>query len=374
LEDFPTAEFDALFGLDPRTAGGRGQRPSGRVLPLLKRRRLMGGADGAEQDAAAAPPSTAAGGDGTDAPPATVVSDDDSPAAAAAAAGADGGDPQQLLAGILDVSAFSASTATSTSTTAAANPSLTTPQLSALLDRTYAALSAVQRQLHRGEELYGADTDARGNLYKGWDAILDARSEDVGAGERDFGWGGGGGGGGQDEYGSHLGGGGGFGSPGGGGPGPTRRMPLDHRWFSGSCPTFAVGGAGGRNKKFGVGGSGSRPSSAAAGAVGGGPPILPTPQGPKTNVNVTVKGQLTTPQPSSAAETAAAAVATTRPVGPAAVPKGLVPGEGPADDSPPPDDVDMEDADDDEDDDDEADAPAARRGSSRKSTRKRTRG
>ena len=406
LEDFPTAEFDALFGLDPSLHGGRGNRPSGKVLPLIlrtKRRRLAAGQDATEEGGEGGVAAAEEGGVGAAAQDGPVeeqasiptVSDDDSSTAAAAAASASNG-AADLLSGIIDAQVFAVgpSASGSTSTT----NGFTTPQLSTLLNRTHAALDLIQRQLHRGEELYHADTDARGNLYKGWDAILDARSEDVGAGESDFmgedpNFGGGGGGFGFGGMGS--------GTSGGGGTGPSRRMPLDNRWFSGSCPTFAVGGAGrGRQGKklgggaarpsllvagvaspvsaggVGAGGGGAAarsPGRAAGAAVAGtpassrsaaaasaaaasaatpassntrGPPILPTPQGPKVNVNVSVKGQLNTPAQAdavhnpidgtsstaaSANRKAAAAEATavmTRPVGPAAVPKGLVPGGG----------------------------------------------
>ena len=433
LEDFPTAEFDALFGLDPTLNGGRGNRPSGRVLPLIlrnKRRRLLEGqeAAGAEGGAAetAGEGAEAQGGPEEQASAAAIptVSDDDSTTAAAASNGA-----ADLLSSIIDAQSFATTTSTTTS--------FTTPQWTTLLHRTHATLTDLQRQLHRGEELYHADTDARGNLYKGWDAILDARGEDVGA--DDFGD--------REDHNFGGGGGGGYGGIGGGsGTGPARRMPVDNRWFSGSCPTFAVGGTGrgGRQGKKNMGG-GTRPSllvagvasparasvagihtpassrSAAANASAAtpastarGPPILPTPQGPKVNVNVTVKGQLTTPAHAQggdavnnpiagAASTAtkkaagagaAATAVTTRPVGPAAVPEGLVPGGAAAGSTPSPltegkaavdaQDVEMEDAvESAAPEEAEAATPAPApapapatggRASSRKSTRKRTRG
>ena len=420
LEDFPTAEFDALFGLDPSLSGGRGNRPSGRSLPLLlrnKRRRLEEEGSEAATGGDAAVPAAADAEDQAQQQAAQIptVSDDDS------AAAADG-----LLGSLVGANALAATTAT-------ASTSFSTPQLTTLLSRTHSALTQIQRQLHRGEELYHADTDARGNLYKGWDAILDARCEDVGAGEEDFLYG-------DNGHGPHSGGGGGH-SGHSHSTGPSRRMPLDNRWFSGSCPTYPVGGAGGggRGRRSVAGGMGAaaaaggaaalrsparsparsaaasalppRPATSASTSttaaaatpatgsrtIGGaaGPPVLPTPPGPKVSVNISVKGQLTTPQQEAPA--AIAAAVTSRQVGPAAVPEGLVPGASSSATTsaatsplppPPPkadaaaaptsSDVDMEDATADAADATEttpAPAPAAGgRASSRKSTRKRTRG
>jgi len=66
----------------------------------------------------------------------------------------------------------------------------------------------IQRQLHRGEELYFEDTQAHGNIYRGWDAFVDLKDVGTNAGSMNQ-------------------------------PGSYRRMPSDHRWFSGSCKSVA---------------------------------------------------------------------------------------------------------------------------------------
>jgi Histone acetyltransferase subunit NuA4 len=74
--------------------------------------------------------------------------------------------------------------------------------------KTTVAMVDIQRQIHRGEETYYEETYAHGNLFRGWDAFVDAK--DVG-----------------------LGGNGSSSVPPGGGA--NRRVPADARWFSGSC-------------------------------------------------------------------------------------------------------------------------------------------
>lgn len=70
------------------------------------------------------------------------------------------------------------------------------------------AMIDIQKQLHRGEELYFEDTQAHGNIYRGWDAFVDLKDVSSNSGSLNQ-------------------------------PGSYRRMPSDHRWFSGSCKSVA---------------------------------------------------------------------------------------------------------------------------------------
>ena len=62
------------------------------------------------------------------------------------------------------------------------NPShvFTTSDLEKKLAQANAALLTIQKQLVRGEELYYQETDAHGNMYKGWDNFIDTKSEHMG--------------------------------------------------------------------------------------------------------------------------------------------------------------------------------------------------
>ena len=89
----------------------------------------------------------------------------------------------------------------------------TVDELEQIMVQASAQMEEIQKQLHRGEEVYFEETQAHGNLYRGWDTFIDLK--DVGI------------------------------NPGGGvvpQPGASRRMPSDNRWFSGSCRSVARAG------------------------------------------------------------------------------------------------------------------------------------
>lgn len=71
--------------------------------------------------------------------------------------------------------------------------------------RAKSAMEDIQKQLQRGEESYHEETSGHGNLYRGWDAFIDAK--DVGSGTST-----------PQSVGMS-----------------SRRIPVDYRWFSGSC-------------------------------------------------------------------------------------------------------------------------------------------
>ena len=48
---------------------------------------------------------------------------------------------------------------------------LTSHELRNYIHSSYAALTSIQRQLHRGEESYFEETYSHGNLFAGWDNI-----------------------------------------------------------------------------------------------------------------------------------------------------------------------------------------------------------
>jgi hypothetical protein len=56
----------------------------------------------------------------------------------------------------------------------------TTSELEKNLSRANAALIDIQKQLVRGEDIYFQDTDLHGNIYKGWEAFIDAKPEHIG--------------------------------------------------------------------------------------------------------------------------------------------------------------------------------------------------
>lgn len=92
-----------------------------------------------------------------------------------------------------------------------------------LHSRVLSAMTDIQRQLHRGEESYYEHTD-HGNIYKGWDAFVDAKY-DRGASTQ--------GGGTAGSQASIV-------APSASSSAPSRRMPADHRWFSGSCRSVST--------------------------------------------------------------------------------------------------------------------------------------
>lgn len=87
------------------------------------------------------------------------------------------------------------------------NRIFTTVELEERIRKTTNAMFDIQRQLHRGEELYYEDTYAHGSVYKGWDAFVDMK--DIGTTSSS--------GGGATQASSN------------------RRVPADSRWFSTSC-------------------------------------------------------------------------------------------------------------------------------------------
>ena len=56
----------------------------------------------------------------------------------------------------------------------------TCSELEKKLSKANAALLDIQKQLLRGEEIYFLDTDTHGNIYKGWEAFIDAKPEHIG--------------------------------------------------------------------------------------------------------------------------------------------------------------------------------------------------
>ena len=56
----------------------------------------------------------------------------------------------------------------------------TTSDIERLLLRANVALVDIHKQLHRGEELYFQETDAHGNIFKGWDTLIDSKAEHLG--------------------------------------------------------------------------------------------------------------------------------------------------------------------------------------------------
>jgi hypothetical protein len=88
---------------------------------------------------------------------------------------------------------------------ATANRIFTAEELEERISRVKTAMEDIQKQLCRGEESYFEETNNHGNLYRGWDAFIDAK--DVGSGTAV-----------PQSLGTS-----------------NRRMPADHRWFSSSC-------------------------------------------------------------------------------------------------------------------------------------------
>lgn len=88
---------------------------------------------------------------------------------------------------------------------ATTNRIFTAEDLEERIKRAKLAIEDIQKQIHRGEESYYEETSGHGNLYRGWDAFIDAK--DVGSGASA-----------TQSVGVS-----------------SRRMPLDCRWFSGSC-------------------------------------------------------------------------------------------------------------------------------------------
>ena len=113
----------------------------------------------------------------------------------------------------------------------AINPSyiFTTTSLEAKLAQAKSALLDIQKQLTRGEEMYYQETDTHGNMYKGWDTIIDVKSEHLGIPNYDIGYSNSGGVSGSGNYESFL-----LEYPkmAQNSSAPVRRMHNDLRWFS----------------------------------------------------------------------------------------------------------------------------------------------
>mmetsp|Transcript_20177 Transcript_20177/g.40941 ORF Transcript_20177/g.40941 Transcript_20177/m.40941 type:complete len:438 (+) Transcript_20177:49-1362(+) len=142
------------------------------------------------------------------------------------------------------------------------NRSFTAEQLRKYIHQSYAALSSLQRQLHRGEESYFEETYNRGNIFAGFDNIwIDAGNNHSSGGSSSSGIaiaagdaagataGGGAGGpsaaGGADVAAVVVGGGGAnAGGSSSNKAAPARKMPGDHRWFSTSCGSVVATGDG----------------------------------------------------------------------------------------------------------------------------------
>lgn len=101
----------------------------------------------------------------------------------------------------------------------------TCTELERKLSKANAALIDIQKQILRGEEIYFQDTDAHGNIYKGWESFIDAKPEQVGIQDVDYIL--------SDEY-SLLG-------PTTVSSAPSRKMHPDFRWFSSSSYTVEQG-------------------------------------------------------------------------------------------------------------------------------------
>jgi len=87
------------------------------------------------------------------------------------------------------------------------NRVFTASELEERIWKTTVAMFDIQRQLHRGEEIYYEGTYNHGSIYKGWDAFVDMK--DIGPTSS-----------------SGL---------GGNQMNSSRRVPADSRWFSSSC-------------------------------------------------------------------------------------------------------------------------------------------
>ena len=84
----------------------------------------------------------------------------------------------------------------------ALSSSLSTSQLRQFIHQSYATISSLQRQIHRGEESYFEESNAHGNLYSGWDNIWIEENHENDKAQKSA---------------------------------PMKKMPNDYRWFSSSC-------------------------------------------------------------------------------------------------------------------------------------------
>ena len=126
----------------------------------------------------------------------------------------------------------------------------TEAELKTKLVKANTALIELQKQLWKGEELYFQETDGHGNLYRGWDAFVDFKADNLGiessaimATTNEF-LGGNeiiSGGGAMPNYCSIQGNAMHRSSSSISSMTPSRRMPADHRWFSSSSLTLDSG-------------------------------------------------------------------------------------------------------------------------------------
>ena len=121
-----------------------------------------------------------------------------------------------------------------------APPQLTSHELRNYIHSSYAALTSIQRQLHRGEESYFEETYAHGNLFAGWDNIWIENPNSSSSGVLHHHH--------HNTNESLLSSSGGINNNTGllNQPVmkhfPARKMPNDFRWFSSSCGLLATGG------------------------------------------------------------------------------------------------------------------------------------
>ena len=91
------------------------------------------------------------------------------------------------------------------------NRVFTASELEECIRKTQTTMFEIQKQLHRGEEIYYEDTYNHGSIYKGWDAFVDMK--DIGTSSA------------SGSVGTQT--------------SSIRRVPADSRWFSTSCGSIS---------------------------------------------------------------------------------------------------------------------------------------
>ena len=109
-------------------------------------------------------------------------------------------------------------------------------ELEKKMSKANAVLLDIQKQLYRGEEMYFQDTDTHGNIYKGWEAFIDAKPEHIGIQDVESVA--------IDDEAALL----GMTTT---SSVPTRKMHADNRWFSNSSFGMENGGVKKSSKKKG---------------------------------------------------------------------------------------------------------------------------
>lgn len=109
-------------------------------------------------------------------------------------------------------------------------------ELEKKMSKANAVLLDIQKQLYRGEEMYFQDTDTHGNIYKGWEAFIDAKPEHIGIQDVESVA--------MDDEAALL----GMTTT---SSVPTRKMHADNRWFSNSSFGMENGGVKKSSKKKG---------------------------------------------------------------------------------------------------------------------------